>query len=128
MNTTTTPHSNMALSKEEHAFFVQLGERLAKLRQDQGITQTELASKLGVSQQTITAYEVGRRRIQVSALPVVAQVLGVGVEDLLNTQAKPAKRGPTPKIQRQLERVSQLPRARQRMVSEVLDSLLAQSH
>jgi hypothetical protein len=36
------------------------------------------------------------------------------------------KRGPSPKIQ-QLERVSQLPRARQRMVSEVLDSLLAQA-
>jgi hypothetical protein len=32
-----------------------------------------------------------------------------------------------PKIQQQLERVSQLPRARQRMVSEVLGSLLAQA-
>jgi hypothetical protein len=38
-----------------------------------------------------------------------------------------SKRGPAPKIQQQLERVSQLPRARQRMVSEVLDSLLAQA-
>jgi hypothetical protein len=39
----------------------------------------------------------------------------------------PSTRGPAPKIQQQLERVSQLPRARQRVVSEVLDSLLAQS-
>ena len=31
------------------------------------------------------------------------------------------------KLQQQLERVSQLPKARQRVVSEVLDSLLAQA-
>ena len=41
-------------------------------------------------------------------------------------KAKPNKRGPTPKLQQQLERISQLPKARQRVVSEVLDSLLAQ--
>ena len=50
-----------------------------------------------------------------------------GIEVLVSANAKPAKRGPAPKIQQQLERVSQLPRARQRMVSEVLDSLLAQA-
>lgn len=127
MSVPTLPHAHMALSKEERAFFAQLGERIAKLRKDQGITQVQLAERLGVSQQTITAYEVGRRRVQVSALPVIAQALGVGIEELVSTPAKPAKRGPAPKIQQQLERVSQLPRARQRMVSEVLDSLLAQA-
>ena len=127
MAVSTLPHAHMALSKEERAFFAQLGERIAKLRKDQGITQVQLAERLGVSQQTITAYEVGRRRIQVSALPVIAQALGVGIEELVSANAKPAKRGPAPKIQQQLERVSQLPRARQRMVSEVLDSLLAQA-
>jgi len=35
----------------------------------------------------------------------------------VSTNAKAAKRSPAPKIQQQLERVSQLPRARQRMVS-----------
>ena len=89
----------------------------------------QLAERLGVSQQTITAYEVGRRRIQVSALPVIAHTLGTSIEEMIGTPAPrgQAKRGPSPKIQQQLERVSQLPRARQRVVSEVLDSLLAQS-
>ena len=119
--------THMALSKEERAFFAQLGERIAKLRKDQGITQVQLAERLGVSQQTITAYEVGRRRIQVSALPVIAHALGVGVEELVSANAKPAKRGPTPKLLQQLERVHALPKAKQRMVSDVLDSLLAQA-
>jgi hypothetical protein len=51
-------------------------------------------------------------------LPVIAQALGVGIEDLVSASVKPAKRGSAPKIQQQLERVSQLPRARQRMVSK----------
>ena len=33
----------------------------------------------------------------------------------------------SPKLQQQLERISQLPKAKQKMVSEVLDSLLAQT-
>lgn len=35
------------------------------------------------------------------------------------------KRGPAPKLQQQLEQLSQLPKAKQRLVCEVLDSLLA---
>jgi hypothetical protein len=40
---------------------------------------------------------------------------------------KPKKRGPAPKLQQQLERLQALPKAKQRLVIEVLDSLLAQS-
>lgn len=123
-NTSDTP---VALSKPELAFFARLGARIAHLRKEQGITQVQLAETLGVSQQTITAYEVGRRRIQVSALPVIAQALGVTVEALVAEDPKPAKRGPAPKLQQQLERLQALPKAKQRLVSEVLDSLLAQA-
>ncbi len=59
--------------------------------------------------------------------PVIALLLGKSMESLLGEEPKPGKRGPAPKLQQQLERVSQLPKARQRMVSEVIDSLLAQA-
>jgi len=97
------------------------------LRKEQGITQVQLAESLGVSQQTITAYEVGRRRIQVSTLPVIALALGVTVEALVAEAPTPAKRGPAPKLQQQLERLQALPKTKQRMISEVLDSLIAQA-
>jgi len=68
-------------------------------------------------------------RIPVSTLPLLAKALDTSIEDLIGESGARArsKLGPSPKIQQQLERVSQLPRARQRMVSEVLDSLLAQA-
>ncbi|MGH8049594.1 MAG: hypothetical protein ACREPB_02930 [Arenimonas sp.] len=37
------------------------------------------------------------------------------------------KRGPAPKLQQQLEQLSRLPKAWQRLISEVLDSMLAQA-
>ncbi len=116
----------VAISDDERTFFIALGARINRLRKDQGITQVQLAEQLGVSQQTITAYESGNRRVPISHLPRLAALLGESIEVLIGEPAKANKRGPTPKLQQQLERVSQLPKARQRVVSEVLDSLLAQ--
>lgn len=126
MTASTTAHTHVALSKQEQAFFARLGARIAHLRKEQGITQVQLAETLGVSQQTITAYEVGRRRIQVSALPVIAQALGVTVEALVAEAPKPGKRGPAPKLQQQLERIATLPKAQQRFVMQMIDTVLQQ--
>lgn len=118
----------VAISDDERAFFIQLGARINRLRKDQGITQVQLAEQLGVSQQTITAYESGRRRVPISNLPRLATMLGASIETLIGQPTTAAsKRGPTPKLLQQLERLHALPKAKQRMVSEVLDSLLAQA-
>lgn len=37
------------------------------------------------------------------------------------------KRGPTPKLQRQIQQVSHLPRAKQKFVSEMLDAVIQQT-
>ena len=65
----------------------------------------------------------------ITSLPLLAETLGLSIEALIGAQAKrgKAKRGPVPKIQQQLERVSALPKARQRVIAEVLDSMLAQA-
>ncbi|KLD73721.1 helix-turn-helix domain-containing protein [Xanthomonas hyacinthi] len=123
----TLTHPTVAISDDERAFFIQLGARITGLRKDQGITQVQLAEQLGVSQQTVTAYESGRRRVPISNLPRLATLLGTSVEALIGQPATASKRGPTPKLMQQLERLHALPKAKQKMVSEVLDSLLAQA-
>lgn len=117
----------VAISKDERAFFRRLGSRLAELRKTRDITQVQLAEHLGVSQQTINAYETGYRRIPVSALPPLARFLGISLDELVGETGPARKRGPTPKLQRQLEQVRQLPRAKQRFVIEMLDTVLQQS-
>jgi transcriptional regulator with XRE-family HTH domain len=95
------------------------------------ITQVALAETLGVSQQTIQAYEVGRRRIQVSALPVVARTLSVPLEELFGVTRKTergGKRGPMSQLERSMERIAELPKQKQRFVVEMLETVLAQAN
>ncbi len=117
----------VAISKNERAFFKRLGARVAELRKARDITQVQVAEHLGVSQQTANAYETGYRRIPVSALPPLAGFLGVSLDELVGETAQAKKRGPTPKLQQQLQQISQLPRAKQRFVIEMLDTVLQQS-
>ena len=119
----------VAISNEERVFFIAFGERLAALRKGQGLTQVQLAELLDVSQQAITAYESGQRRVPISTLPLLARTLGVSMEDLIGVPAarSTGKRGPAPKLQQQLEQLSRLPKAQQKLVSQVIDSVLAQA-
>ncbi|WP_219820553.1 helix-turn-helix transcriptional regulator, partial [Xanthomonas axonopodis] len=98
------------------------------LRKGQGLTQVQLAEALGVSQQAITAYESGQRRVPISLLPLLARTLGVTVEDLIGVPAarSAGKRGPAPKLQQQLERITRLPKAQQRFVMQMIDTVLQQ--
>jgi len=115
------------MTHEEKAFFKALGARIAVLRKDSGITQVQLAQAMSVSQQTIASWEVGRRGVPVSNLPGLARTLGVSVETLIGEKAPPAKRGPTPKLQQQVERLSRLPQSKQRVVMEMLEGFLSQT-
>ena len=118
----------MAISQDDREFFVTLGSRIAQQRKDSHLTQVQLAETLGVSQPTMNAYELGQRRVPVSALPVLAKALGVGLEELLGESGEATKkRGPAPKLQQQVERLARLPKAQQRMVMQMLDGVLAQA-
>jgi transcriptional regulator with XRE-family HTH domain len=116
------------MTHDEKVFFQQLGARIAALRKEQSMTQVQLAEILGLTQQMIASYEVGRRRVPVSLLPQIAETLTVSLEELIGKKdVQPAKRGPAPKLQQQIERIQRLPRAKQRFVIEMLDTVLAQA-
>jgi hypothetical protein len=61
-------------------------------------------------------------------LPTLAHTFGVSVEELIGTPSPRAarKRGPTPTLQRHMERISQLPKPRQRAVIDVIEAMLQQ--
>lgn len=115
------------MTQDEKDYFKLLGARVAQLRRDHGLTQAQLAEALGISQQMVGSYEVGRRRIPVSMLQSLAQALSVAVDELLGQTAKArAKRGPAPVLARHMERISALPKTQQKFVIQVLESVLAQ--
>lgn len=116
------------MTPDEKTFYQALGQRIATLRKEQGITQVQLAETLGIAQQTLAHYEVGRLRVAAGTLPALARALSVPVEELLGEQSTTlkGKRGPAPKLQQQLEQIAQLPKAKQRFVMDMLDTVIQQ--
>ncbi|MBD2812593.1 helix-turn-helix transcriptional regulator, partial [Xenorhabdus sp. Vera] len=95
-----------------------------------GLTQAQLAQALNVSQQAVQSWEAGRRRVQISVLPEMARLLCVSLEALFGEEAidmAPRKRGPASRLEQQIQIISQLPRAKQKLVSEMLEAVIAQA-
>lgn len=117
------------MTEDEKDFFKELGARLSTLRQTCGLTQAQVAERIGVSQQTVNSFERGRRRVPVSQLTPLAKLLGVSVEELIDDKAaaKATKRGPASRLERQIEQIRRLPKAKQKFVSEMLESVISRS-
>lgn len=60
-----------------------LGERIRELREAKGWQQDELAQKMGLSRETLSGIENGRRHVKAEELGRFADVLGVSSDQLL---------------------------------------------
>lgn len=56
-----------------------LGEKLRRLRKAQGLTQGELAEKVGVDIKTIVRYETGKNSPKVETLELITKELGAKI-------------------------------------------------
>lgn len=119
--------SRNTVDSQDAKFFKAMGARIAQARKAQNLTQQQLADQLGLVQQTVAHYEVGRIRVTATVLPKLAHLLGMTVDELLGQERPKGKPGPTPKLQQQIERISHLPKAQQRFVMQMLDTVLAQT-
>lgn len=72
----------------------EIGQRIRVTRQERRITQEELASAVGVSRSAVAQWETGRSGQITGNLARIAQVLGVGVEFLM--QGAPGASIPEP--------------------------------
>lgn len=61
----------------------QLCQRLRELRADAGLSQIDLAVRLGVSQSYVTKYETGDRRLDLFQLRAVCTALGVRLSEFV---------------------------------------------
>jgi transcriptional regulator with XRE-family HTH domain len=130
MPSITTVIAQRPMTPDDAAFFQAVGSRIAHFRKDADLTQVQLAVALGVAQQQLASYEVGRRRVPVSLLPGLARALGVSIEDIIGEdegRSASGKRGPASRLQQQIARIQQLPRARQRFLIELIETTLRQA-
>ena len=60
------------------------GKKVATLRKEKGLTQSELAEKLNISNKAISRWETGEGYPEITILTSLAKELGVTVDELLN--------------------------------------------
>jgi transcriptional regulator with XRE-family HTH domain len=101
------------------------GERLFQARSKAGLSQAQVANKLGITQQSFAGWERRETALKPDLLARLADVLGVTVEHLLGT-AEPPKRGsgPAGKLRQIFERASKLPRHQQAKVAEFVEAFV----
>ena len=65
---------------------MELNERLAKLRRMKGLTQAELADKVGVTTRSIQNYELGTRTPKMDTIAKIAEALEIDEKAILSDE------------------------------------------
>jgi transcriptional regulator with XRE-family HTH domain len=102
------------------------GARLGEARRAAGLSQNDLAAKLGVAQSNISFWESWEKPPRGEVLPKLAEAVGVSVDELLGMKPVKPKAEPTGKVKQAFAAVSKLPRRQQEQILKVINALVAQ--
>lgn len=69
-----------------------LGMMIAEIRKKQGMTQLDLAEKMGVTDKAVSKWERDLSCPDVNSFPRLAEVLGVTVDELMQSKTRPQKK------------------------------------
>ena len=72
----------------EYMDLQKVGAFIAKLRKEKGMPQEKLGDKLGVSSKTVSKWERGVNAPDIALLTQLSDILGIGVNELLNGEYK----------------------------------------
>ena len=63
---------------------MELGKRIKQLRFKAGLTQGQLAEKLGIGAQSVSKWENALAMPDITALPLLAEIFGISIDDLFD--------------------------------------------
>jgi transcriptional regulator with XRE-family HTH domain len=106
-----------------HHWRVNFPEHLAQLRKDKGLTQPQLAEKIGVHVAQVRRYEAGTSQPTLDVIRSLAVALGVSADELLFAEDE---RGPSDDLKLQFEAVSRFDPEAKKVVQQVLESMILQ--
>lgn len=102
-----------------------MGQRLARIRKEQGYTQGELGKKVGIIQSLMSDYERDKLRLTAEMAVRFALALDISTDELLHPKAKkPITRKPSLKVLRRMKQIESLPPSRQAVVLKTIDAFV----
>lgn len=130
MTTLRLPPKGVLLLAQRRKFVAPIDDkaisrRLGEIRRSRGLTQAELAVKLGLNQPLVSQYERGDIRMHASLVAAFAKALHVSTDELLGLQ--PSKQNGLPKDRRflrRLEKIETLSRRDKQALLRTIDRFL----
>jgi transcriptional regulator with XRE-family HTH domain len=115
------PKRRMQLAGKSESF----GERLARLRQEAGLSQRDLAAEVNISQRMVAYYEKQTAHPPTHLLAILAKALGVSSDQLLGIkEVKSNGRTRDNRLWRRFSQVEQLPQSQRKQIVQILDAFL----
>ncbi|MGN1371327.1 MAG: helix-turn-helix domain-containing protein [Candidatus Coprovivens sp.] len=65
-----------------------MGDMISTLRKEKGMTQSELAEKMKVTDKAVSKWERNLSCPDINSIPKLAQILDITIEELLNAKTK----------------------------------------
>lgn len=103
-----------------------LGEKLFQARKKAGLSQTEVADALGVTQQYVAGWERQGKSLRLELLVKLAEILNTSLDGLIksaNEDNVPDKR-PDSRLWRRFKEVEKLPLKERRQIIKLLDTFI----
>lgn len=106
------------------------GQRIARLRREQGFTQTELAQRLRVSQPVVSDYENDVIRLPADVVMQIAEILGASTDELLGMKQHAAHGDggiKNRRLYRRMQEIEKLPRRDQEALLRTIEAFIAKT-
>ena len=100
------------------------GKRLVAAREQAGLTQAELGELLGVSQRAVAHWERTPTALYPEQLEALAKAVKISADELIGLKLPKGKAGRKSQLQKRIEQIEELPRAKQQTILQVLDMAL----
>lgn len=101
------------------------GQRLSRIRKEKGLTQSDLAAKMGLVQALISEYERDKIRAHHEMVARFAIALEVSSDELLGLDASRRKhKAPGLRLQKRMLQIEGLPRHQQKIILRTIDTFL----
>lgn len=106
-----------------------IGQRLARLRKEKGLTQVELAERLKINQSMMSDYERDVIRLHGELIVQLTQILGVSADELLGLKGETKKNGTVKnrRLLRQVQALDKLSKRDQQALLRTIDLFLSKA-
>lgn len=103
-----------------------IGERITEARKYKGLTQQDLAGKLGIARRLLSEYETGRTRIFGEMITRIAIALQISTDSLhgLKKQEEPPEDKISLRYTKRIKEIRKLPEHKIRVILKLIDDII----